>query len=922
MRGVTAGDRGSADRSRISTTGLDDSGPSNGPIAAIVGGNRYVLLEPLGSGGSAIVYTAYDRKLDRKIAVKLLHDQRAGAAYFRLLREAQALARLRHPNVVTVYDVGTLDDGRVFVAMELVEGLSLRRWHAARRPGWREIVRVFVAAGRGLAAAHAQGLVHRDFKPDNVLIGDDGAVRVADFGLARLVTPGPDEHGEHVDHDCGGDAPQDPTPGASLASADTVPSSRGASALSSEVTAAGTVVGTPRYMPPEQTAGRRTDARSDQFAFCVSLYEALYDQDPFDAPDLAGRQALAAAGKLAPRPPRSPVPPRLHALLARGLSAAPEERHPSMDRLLDELERDPAARRRRVAAAVAVVAVLGGVSAWAVLRPTSAPPDPCAGAERKLDGVWDEPRRAAVRKAFLDGGRAHGPATYERVRARLDSYAAALVAMRRDACEATAVRHEQSPALLDLRMACLDRRLHTLGTLTGLFARGFDDAVLSAATSAALRLDDLESCADAGILSAAVPPPSDRAVRGWLAGLRERLGTARALVLAGKHRVALPIATAVAAEAAAAPHAQLRAEAQALLGNLQANLRDHAAAEASYRLAIEEAARAHDDDLAASSWINLLWVVGRSRTDEALALEPAARAAVIRAGDAAKHRAGLASTVGVAYLNRGDHTKALRQFETAVALNEAAGRVDEFAAAHLSSLGLALRHDGQHEAARSAHLRSILMIEQLLGPEHPHIAGQLMNLGNLLALAGRHAEARTHQERALAIFEGAQGPDGADVALALNNLGELAILEGRIEEARRLLERALVIKEQRLGPEDRVVSSTLIGLARVHVLQRQLPEARRLAERALAIRTRVRGAEHPDVAEALASVAGVALAERNLAAAQALLDRAVAIHEKNPARRNHGLADALELRADVLTALGKRERAAADRARVAGHRAP
>jgi serine/threonine protein kinase len=209
---------------------MDDSTADAAPSSiapVVVGGERYVLIDQRGRGGTAVVYTAYDRQLDRKIAIKIMH--RGGGAQNRLLREAHALAKLRHPNVVTVYDIGKMPDG-LFLAMELVEGETLRAWLAAERRGWREILRIFVLAGRGLSAAHAQGLVHRDFKPDNVLIGTDGAVRVADFGLARL------------SHDSEPEDESEPT------------SSPSPSALHFDLTDAGAVVGTPRYMSPEQHA--------------------------------------------------------------------------------------------------------------------------------------------------------------------------------------------------------------------------------------------------------------------------------------------------------------------------------------------------------------------------------------------------------------------------------------------------------------------------------------------------------------------------------------------------------------------------------------------------------------------------------------------------------------------------------------------
>ncbi|HVE87032.1 MAG TPA: serine/threonine-protein kinase, partial [Myxococcales bacterium] len=246
---------------------------------------RYLVLHPLGEGGMGIVYSAYDPELDRKVAVKLISasasEDLAGDGQARLLREAQAMARVSHPNVIAVYDVGTLSN-RVFVAMELVDGGTLKDWVRQKKRSTRDILRVFVEAGRGLAAAHAAGLVHRDFKPENVLISkkEGGRAQVTDFGLARLA-------GSSEDRGMKG-AALTSLPKRLQQSAD----DRGR-LLDAQITQHGLVMGTPQYMSPEQHLGKDPDARSDQFSFCAALYWALYGKRPFDPVQLA-----AAAVKL------------------------------------------------------------------------------------------------------------------------------------------------------------------------------------------------------------------------------------------------------------------------------------------------------------------------------------------------------------------------------------------------------------------------------------------------------------------------------------------------------------------------------------------------------------------------------------------------------------------------------------------------
>ncbi|MBX7084747.1 MAG: serine/threonine protein kinase [Nannocystaceae bacterium] len=273
---------------------------------------RYTLLRCIGHGGMGIVYVARDEELGREVAIKLLRAEIGGGDERRLAHEARALAKLSHPNVVTVFDVGE-HEGRRFIAMEYVVGQDLRRWLDAPRP-LREVLRMFVAAGRGLQAAHAVGLVHRDFKPDNVLVGDDGRPRVLDFGLAR----GPD---------------------AALTGSARPPSlPTGIDALATTFTSAGALIGTPAYMAPEQYLGEPADARTDQFAFAVSLYHAVWGERPF-AGDDAHQLALAIVrGRVRPGQPRYPVPAWLEAALARALRVDPGGRFEDMTAMLAAIE--------------------------------------------------------------------------------------------------------------------------------------------------------------------------------------------------------------------------------------------------------------------------------------------------------------------------------------------------------------------------------------------------------------------------------------------------------------------------------------------------------------------------------------------------------------------------------------------------------
>ena len=328
---------------------------------------RYVVLDQIGSGGLGVVYAAYDPELDRKVALKLVKPTmllpRAAA---RMQREAQAMAKIKHPNVVAVYDTGPHAEG-VFIAMELVDGVTLTAWRRAQPRPWKAIREVLVSAGRGLAAAHGQGLVHRDFKPANVLVEASGQARVLDFGLARAAQ----------------------TEGAQEAGTDSV--------LDVEVTQTGTLLGTPAYMAPEQFEGH-ADERSDQWGFCVTAYEMLYGRRPFTGPDADAVRDAARSGRV-PRPEgTSPVPSWLFRALARGMSVDPAQRFPSMDALLVEMQRDKRSRRLGLAGiALAVVLSSGGTASALLLTQ----PEPSAESQALVEQLESQARQAADAGRFI-----------------------------------------------------------------------------------------------------------------------------------------------------------------------------------------------------------------------------------------------------------------------------------------------------------------------------------------------------------------------------------------------------------------------------------------------------------------------------------------------------------------------------------------
>ncbi len=371
----------------MAEVGRDERPPGSGETIG-----KYRLDRVIGAGGMGIVWAAFDPDLERAVAIKLL---RAGGAEAtlrsRLLREARAMARLKHPNVLTVYEVGT-DQGRDYIAMELVDGESLDLW-LAQRPPREQVMAALLAAGEGLAAAHEAGLVHRDFKPHNVLRSKGGHVYVTDFGLAR----GSIEEGVEVEHIAVAALPDRGTPRRPLDSL-----------LDSPLTQTGVLIGTPAYMAPEQFAGHAPDARSDQFAFAVTAWEALTGARPFGGTTLAELESAAARGPGDLAAPE--VPAAVRAVLARGLDPSPAARWPDLPALLRALAEASTAgssragrRRRRWIAAGVIVAASIGASIGITALSGSGRDEDCGSPDVVFERAWSPRRKAELLSAHPGG---------------------------------------------------------------------------------------------------------------------------------------------------------------------------------------------------------------------------------------------------------------------------------------------------------------------------------------------------------------------------------------------------------------------------------------------------------------------------------------------------------------------------------------
>jgi tetratricopeptide (TPR) repeat protein len=714
-----------------------------------------------------VVYAAYDPQLDRRIALKVLKGDgfdptRSSRGQAQLVREAQAMARLSHTNVVTVHDVGTVSNqNMVFVAMEFIEGIGLRQWWEAQTRSWREILDVFIQAGEGLAAAHDAGLVHRDFKPDNVLVGDDGRVVVTDFGLARRMETG---------------GLRDPDEDSTFA-ASPIPATADHGTLGQ--------AGTPAYMPPETHLGRHPSAAGDQFSFALTLYEALYGEHPFYGTDPVSLATSVMDDKR--RVPREDIrlPTKIRRAIDRALSHDPDRRWPSMHPFLAQL-----AATRRPRGAVWVATGLG-LCAVGMAMVTTSDPRPCEGAREHLEGVWDEDEARATERAFEGTHTTFADASWRSVRTELDEYAEQWVSTRTAACEATA-RGEQSQELLDLRMQCLDSRRESLRQLVSVL-QAADATVVGQARRAVDGLPPLEPCSDPELLRQTHPPPS--AVQQPLVeAANARLSRTEALFNAGLLHSAREAADGAVkkAEESGYPPAQARAFLEA--GTVAAALGDVERAEQRLRAALGAARESGDEAIELQAWLQLVYVVGvpAGRPEEAERWYPVIEALLQRVDASDGLRATFESTRGALAQAAGRPGEAATRFERALSMRQDDDAPDQARlAGDYARLAAALVQQGRYEEAGLACEQAMERQETVYGISHPRLvsttrscAAMELERGNVVTSRALFMRAR---ELAMATF----GERHATTAELTSRLGVVERVAGDLESSRRLHVRAL-----------------------------------------------------------------------------------------------------------------------------------
>ena len=906
------------------------------PRGAAIG--RYLVLGRIGEGGMGVVYAAYDPELDRRIAIKVLRfddevDGTAGRA--RMQREAQALARLSHPNVIAIFDVGPLGGG-LFLAMELVEGGTLRTWQAGRP--WREVLDGYLAAGRGLAAAHAAGLVHRDFKAENVLVGKDGRFRVTDFGLVRAAGELGDEVG---------------------------PTGKPRSPLDSALTQAGAVMGTLHYMSPEQLGGEPADARSDQFGFCVALWEALFGDRPYAGDDPLVLRGMIEAGDRRAPPAATPVPPRLVRALERGLAFAPDARWPSVAALLDELAAAAAPPARpRLGLPLALAGAIGAGALVVAVTSLGGADDTCAAAGAPAREVWTDAARERVRARFASSGAPFAADAFAAVDRAIGDWLGRWAIAASGTCRAVHVDEVETAAGGALRERCLDARLDEVAALVDALA-GADLAAIERAPALATTLPELGACADAAALAGPTPPPAGaaRARVDDVGAKVARLAARARLVDAAGARALLPEAAGVVAEARAAAWPPGTAEALLAQGTLAARAGDAALARAALAEAASAALAARDDDLAvramleltdaervvatslphAEAWGRLavaavdrlaepdrmraraLFELGEvlharsdldgaraalssavelaERTgDTALALalraelaevavtagawadaqahlERALPAARRELGERHPRTASLLHAAGMVAYRRNDQAAAIAHYDAAIAIRRELPGERGNLSASLGALGAAELGAGR-DADGLAHLREALaIVEAEHGAEHADVARALSELGGALHKTGDHAGALAANERAVAILERALGPDHPDLGYALVNRAMEAKHLGRTDGVEAAYRRALAIFERARGAESIEVGITSLNLGELLRVAGDLDGAAAAYERARTVLAAGFGEEHVVMAHVWAGLGQLAHARGRAGEAVPLLERAVAMRE-------------------------------------------
>jgi eukaryotic-like serine/threonine-protein kinase len=812
------------DASWSATTGA--AGPEVGPGTRI---GRYEVEEPLGRGAIGTVYSARDSQLGRRVALKLVTPRvaRDPRSQLAVLREAQVMARITQPNVLTIYDVGVFGDV-VFLAAERVDGDTLDVWLAQPRR-WRQIIDVFLQAARGIEAAYAAGLVHLDFDPSNALVGHDGRVRMVDFGSARR---------------------QD------------------------IATTGGELVGAPRYMSPEQRRGDVGDARAAQYAFCLALYEALFGAQP-GSPARTRR----AAGVIH-RPPEW-----LRHLVARGLELEPARRFPTMRALIDAVDRRLARRRHGMIAGVAALAV-AAASTTAVVGYLRGVNGPLASCPAPALAAWTPAVRAKLGAKIAATGVAFAPAAWASAAHALDLYAARWRNQQRASCLAFAAHASQDAAAHHRRATCLERDRIVLEAIVDRIAVA-DRSVVAQLPQLLASLPDLDACARSELPAW----PADAGARSELVDHYRAVARISSLADAGRFADAGRELGPVIARAATLGFAGADADAHYLAGRIASLGGDYVEAARLLEAARWKAEAARHDELVVNATAELLWVIGsgQRKSSATRPLINHASAAADRVGSpAARLRA--ARAIGVAETSAGNYAAAAHQLETARLLAASIAPPDRLQLAgvlhELGSLAMRQRRYAQAEPLRR---RAIELASAELGPAHPWVARLKGSLANTLASLDRREEARTTFEDAIARLDRELGPEHAELPEVLDAFGHLLLRTGELARARALFERSLAISDKVLPAGHPMRTTALVSLGVAAQVEGRRGDAEQLARRVFEIQRAELGRAHHATIDTAFQIANLALRRGDHAGARTMCEALLDDEIKDPWTRASGV---------------------------------
>lgn len=889
------------------TAPLAESPPrADVPTGTLIG--RYVVLASLGAGGGGEVFAAYDPQLDRKVAVKRL---RSSGNTELLLREARMLAKLRHPDVVTVYDVGVDDNDEAYLAMELVEGKDLGRWledHVTASGS--DKLAMLRAAALGLHAAHEAGVVHGDVKPANILVGDDGQVLVGDFGVARLVSA---QEGE------------------------------------------GRLVGTPLYMAPEQHDGRVADVRSDVFAFAATAWQTLTGTHPFSstsgsditpasgtsaavfadatvsASGAAGLVAITEAKRLGPPALPDPLPnlPRareLFELFRAGLQPDADARPDAIAHFIEVMT--PKASSRWWVPVVALGTV-GGAAALVLGGPQE--DTRCAGSADRLVDVWTATRADAL-QAHWEGMGPPWQSQATELRDTLDDYAHRWVQAHHANCEATSILAEQSQADADLRSRCLLDARAALDASASLLEEA-DVEVARRSDTLASGLPNLDRCADVRQIEAQTRIPDSPELRADVDAIRDALPAARAELWAARFPEAHAAIGPLVEQARALDYAPLIVELGPSWGGVLDRTGDTSAAygvwEACVRDGLELGLHAHAFDCAsrmaevlaqrdsrleaAEAWATVAQGLAERPDVRESATEDAMRVRSIVAYESADYERSLEIAqalvrrqtdklgaghrqVGTALISQGNSEHKAGDLKAAEAtlirardvLEAAVGPDHPATAAAVMALGTVLESRGAHEEALALMRDAQRSLVAALGPEHEEVSLLHTNIAVNLTALGEFEDALVEYKKALAIVEGRHGPGHVESGRILMNMGVVELREQDFERARTTLREALDILELTLPELHDHRTSCKMNLALAIASLGEIGEARPLLQEVLDARLATMSKMHPAIAGIRGNLGHMLLELEEAAEAKIQFEAALKIraaHQSRPKDR-------------------------------------